>query len=161
MTLVGVDDDSMADKQALTSNTEQLRRRNRELSILNAIAQALNREVELTQALHTALAQVTELLGLHTGWIWLLSEETGQSYLAAAQNLPPRLMNTPRLMEGDCYCLRTYREGDLEGLTALRACAITPASHCTAPVIGTWASSMLPAPTGESCHPRICACCTL
>jgi two-component system, NarL family, sensor kinase len=115
MTLVGGDDDSMADKQALKSDTEQLRRRNRELSILNAIAQALNREVELTQALHTALAQVTELLGLHTGWIWLLSEETGQSYLAAAQNLPPRLMNTPRLMEGDCYCLRTYREGDLQG----------------------------------------------
>jgi two-component system NarL family sensor kinase len=115
MTLVDVNDESMADRHALKSDTEQLRRRNRELSILNAIAQALNREVDLTRALHTALAQVAELLGLHTGWIWLLSEETGESYLAAAQNLPPRLMNTPRLMGGDCYCLRTYREGDLEG----------------------------------------------
>lgn len=31
------------------------------------------------------------------------------------QNLPPALVHNPSLMEGDCYCLRTYREGDLEG----------------------------------------------
>jgi two-component system NarL family sensor kinase len=105
----------MADTHSFRSDTEQLKRRNLELSILNAIARALNREVDLAQALHSTLAQVTEPLGLHTGWIWLLSEETGESYLAAAQNLPPRLANTPRLMEGGCYCLGTYREGDLEG----------------------------------------------
>jgi two-component system NarL family sensor kinase len=105
----------MVDRQRQKNDPEQLKRRNRELSIFNAIAQALNREVDLTRALHTALAQVTELLGLHTGWVWLLSEETDQSYLAASQDLPPKLASTPHLMEGDCYCLRTYREGDLEG----------------------------------------------
>ena len=94
---------------------QQLRRRNRELSILNAIAEALNREVNLTQALHTALAQVAELLGLHTGWVWLLADQTGESYLAAAQNLPPGLVKNPHLMEGACYCLDTYRGGDLSG----------------------------------------------
>jgi two-component system NarL family sensor kinase len=94
---------------------EQLRRRNRELSILNAFAQALNRSLDLDQALRTALAQVAELLDLHTGWIWLLHEETGASYLAAAQNLPPALADNPRRMEGNCYCLDTYRAGDLEG----------------------------------------------
>ena len=97
------------------SYADQLKRRNHELSILNAIAQALNGSVDLAQAVHTALARVTELLDLQTGWVWLLHEETGQSYLAAAQNLPPVLAQNPRKMEGSCYCLRTYRDGDLEG----------------------------------------------
>ena len=100
---------------ASPSDTEKLQRRNRELSILNAIADALNREVDLTRALQAALAQVAELLDLHTGWIWLLREDTGDSYLAAAQNLPPALAHAPRRMEGSCYCLDTYRAGDLDG----------------------------------------------
>ncbi len=99
----------------IKSDTEKLRRRNRELSILNAIAEALNREVDLDRALHTALAQVTELLDLHTGWTWLLREESGESYLAAAQNLPPALSEAPQRMEGTCYCLDTYRAGDMSG----------------------------------------------
>ena len=97
------------------ASTEQLRRRNRELSILNAVAKSLNGETNLTRAVHTALVQVAELLDLHTGWVWLLNESTGESYLAASYNLPPALAENPRLMEGQCYCLRTYREGDLEG----------------------------------------------
>jgi two-component system NarL family sensor kinase len=97
------------------SDTEALRRRNHELSILNAIARALNSSVELDQALQTGLSQVAELLGLHTGWVWLLHEETGKISLAAAQNLPPALQNNPRRMRGNCYCLDTYREGDLGG----------------------------------------------
>jgi two-component system, NarL family, sensor kinase len=97
------------------TDTEKLRRRNRELSILNAITEALNRSVDLAEALKTALAQVADLLDLQTGWIWLLHPETDQHYLAAAQNLPPGLANNPQLMEGDCYCLDTYRTGDLAG----------------------------------------------
>jgi hypothetical protein len=44
-----------------------------------------------------------------------LNETTDEPYVAAVQNLPPALVNNPTLMEGDCYCLRTYREGDLAG----------------------------------------------
>src|SRR5689334_15080880 len=95
------------------NETPELERRNRELGILNTIAQALNREVDLDLTLRTALAQVVELLNLHTGWIWLLDEATGESYLAAAQNLPPGLAHAPERMEGWCYCLDTFREGDL------------------------------------------------
>ncbi len=97
------------------SNTDILKRRNRALSILNTIAEALNREVDLSQALQTALAQVAELLGLRTGWVWLLRDETGESYLAAFQNLPPALADAPHRMEGRCYCLDTFRAGDLNG----------------------------------------------
>ena len=94
---------------------EQLKRRDRELSILNTIAQALNREVDLARALDTTLARVAELLELRSGWVWLLEGETDESYLAAAHNLPPGLIDNPALMEGSCYCLRTYRDGDMAG----------------------------------------------
>jgi two-component system NarL family sensor kinase len=94
------------------SDTEKLRRRNRELSILNTIAEALNHEVDLTRALNTALGHVAELFGLQTGWVFLLDEE-GKSYLAAAQNLPPALADHPRRMGGWCTCLDDYDEGAL------------------------------------------------
>jgi GAF domain-containing protein len=90
-------------------------RHNRELSILNTIAQALNREVDLQRALEGVLAQVADLLDLRTGWIWLLRDDTGRPYLAAAQNLPPALAGSPHRMEGSCYCLDTFRSGDLNG----------------------------------------------
>lgn len=99
------------------SDTEKLKQRNRELSILNAIAEALNREVDLNQALQTALERVTELFNLQTGWVWLQSEETGLPYLAASRQLPPVLANDPSRFEGSCYCLDTYQLGDLEGPT--------------------------------------------
>jgi two-component system, NarL family, sensor kinase len=105
----------MADRTHNSSEAEQLRKRNHELSILNSIAQALNRSLDLDEALNNALAQVADLLELHTGWVWLLKEADGQPYLAAAQNLPPGLVKRPQLMEGSCYCLDTYQAGDLEG----------------------------------------------
>ncbi len=96
------------------TNAEKLKRRHAELAILNTIAQALNRSVDLDEAVQTALAQVADLLDLHTGWVWLL-RENGDSYLAAAQNLPPALTHRPDKMAGSCYCLDTYRAGDLDG----------------------------------------------
>ncbi len=97
------------------TNAEKLQRRNAELSILNSIAQALNKTVELDEAVQTVLAQVADLLDLHTGWVWLLREDDTQSYLAAAQNLPPGLAENPRKMAGSCFCLDTYRQDDLDG----------------------------------------------
>lgn len=94
---------------------QELERRNRELTILNEIASALNQEVDLSAALKTALEQVAKLLELRTGWIWLLQEDGLESYLAAAQNLPPALRDNPHRMEGRCYCLDTFRTGDLSG----------------------------------------------
>ena len=51
------------------SDTEMLTRRNRELSILNAIAEALNRSLNLNQALEATPSKVAEVFDLHTGWI--------------------------------------------------------------------------------------------
>jgi two-component system, NarL family, sensor kinase len=87
----------------------------RDLGILNQLAQALSHSLDLGQVLHTALDKVAELLQLETGWVWLLDESMGESRLAAARNLPPGLVEHPELMEGSCYCLRTYQAGDLRG----------------------------------------------
>ncbi len=94
---------------------ETVERQNRELTILNTIAQALNREVNLDSSLQTVLSMVAELLQLDTGWIWLFKEDTQQSYLAAAQNLPPALADYPHRMEGRCFCLDTFLAGDMSG----------------------------------------------
>ncbi len=96
------------------SDTEK---RNRELSILKTMAEELNRSVDLDEILTVTLAQAAELLDLRTGWIWLIKEDGQASYLAASQNLPPAL--TVERMEGSCYCLDTYRAGDMAGAANL------------------------------------------
>jgi two-component system NarL family sensor kinase len=96
---------------------KDLRRLNHELSVLNTIARELNRSVNLSETLEFTLSQVAELLDVRTGWIWLLSDDSSEPYLAASQNLPPALANDPRRMDGAgyCYCLDTYEKGDLSG----------------------------------------------
>src|SRR5215212_9450204 len=100
-----------------TGKTKDLRRLNHELSVLNIVARELNRSVKLSETLEFTLSQVAELLDLRTGWIWLLSDDSSEPYLAAVQNLPPALADDPRRMDGSgyCYCLDTYKRGDLEG----------------------------------------------
>jgi two-component system NarL family sensor kinase len=100
-----------------SSGTEDLERRNHELSVLNEIARELNRSVELGEALGFTLSQVADLLGLRTAWIWLMDDSSPEPYLAAARNLPPVLADDPRRMDGSryCYCLDTYKKGDLGG----------------------------------------------
>jgi two-component system NarL family sensor kinase len=98
------------------STNEKLKKRNRELSILNTIADALNREVDLTRALNAALEKIAELFDVQTGWVWLQREETGATYLAASLNLPPGLADDPARMDGSnyCYCLDKYALGEME-----------------------------------------------
>lgn len=102
----------MAGRSKAESDTQKLKRRNRELSILNTIAQAMNQEVDLTRALNVALRHVAELFDLKTSWIFLLDDE-GKFYLAAAQNLPPALAEHPRRMSGECDCLWYYENDQL------------------------------------------------
>lgn len=85
----------------------------RELSILNAIAEALNSSVDVRQALERTLGLVAELLGLETGWVWLLEPETRQFYLGASRNLPPFLQEPIRMSDRWCICTDLFRQGRL------------------------------------------------
>jgi two-component system, NarL family, sensor kinase len=93
---------------------QALQRRSHELSILNDVARALNASVDLPALLAGALEKVAELLGLSTGWVLLFDETSGEPYLAAAQNLPPGLSEEPERMAGWCYCLESFRDGELD-----------------------------------------------
>src|SRR5947209_3135339 len=99
---------------SLHQETGSLLQSNRELAVLYTIAGHLNRKVDVHEALQEVLAQVTKLLGLQTGWVWLLDAQ-GEPYLAAAQALPPYLADHPERMRGYCLCLDTFLEGSLEG----------------------------------------------
>src|SRR5712691_1870451 len=106
--------ETQAENPSLNQETAALLRSNRELAVLYTIAGHLNRKIDVHEALQEVLAQVTKLLGLQTGWVWLLDQQ-GEPYLAAAQALPPYLADHPQRMTGYCLCLDTFLEGCLEG----------------------------------------------
>src|SRR5881275_1790513 len=86
----------------------------RELTILNAISEALNSSADVRQALERTLGLVAELLGLRTGWVWLLDHETNHFYDAAERELPPYLQERVRMAgRRRCWCIDDFREGDL------------------------------------------------
>src|SRR5689334_15968015 len=94
--------------------TSSLLHRNRDLAVLYDIAGYLNRIVDVHEALQGVLVRVTDLLGLRTGWVWLL-DERHHPYLAAALALPPYLADHPERMSGSCVCLDTFLSGDSSG----------------------------------------------
>jgi len=98
-----------------------LERRLKELSTLNAIGEVLNQEADFERALKRALERLVELLGLHSGWVFLTRVSQGDSHqgrfkLAAATGLPPALReddNAP-LCKGGCDCQWLFRQGRLD-----------------------------------------------
>jgi two-component system NarL family sensor kinase len=86
----------------------------RDSAILNAVAEALHGSTDLQQALERTLGLVAGLLGLRTGWVWLLDSETDQFYVAATQRLPPYLQEPVRMSGSWCYCTDIFRQGKLK-----------------------------------------------
>jgi two-component system NarL family sensor kinase len=87
--------------------------RARELAILYAIAEALNSAADVQQALTRTLALVADLLGLRTGWVWLLDPDSGQFYSATVQQLPPYLQEPVRMTGHPCWCIESFLDGEL------------------------------------------------
>lgn len=67
---------------------EELRRRNRELTTLNAIASAMSEPMPSSRMLERALRQALNALELQVGWIFMM-EDPGQLRLAAYHGLTP------------------------------------------------------------------------
>ncbi len=85
----------------------------RELEIVGSIAEALNSSPSVQQALERTLELVTDLLGLQTGWVWLVDPDTGHMYSAATRNLPPYLQEPVRMTGASCWCIEEFRDGSL------------------------------------------------
>lgn len=80
----GIIKDITERKQAERSLTQ----RNRELSILNAIALGLNSAMELTEILNMTLRKILKVLGLERGGIFLVDQEKRRAHLEAVYGLP-------------------------------------------------------------------------
>jgi two-component system NarL family sensor kinase len=89
-------------------------RRREELAALNAVAEVLNRATDVSEALTRTLTIVAELLGLHSGWVWLM-DERGEFFSAASYHLPPYLQDPENMTGWRCLCLKTFEAGDLRG----------------------------------------------
>ena len=81
------------------------------LTTLNRIAEALNHAVDVRGVLDGALADLVELLGLETAWVFLRDPAAedrrfGSGYvLAAHHNLPPALnLGGSDAWDGKCRC---------------------------------------------------------
>jgi PAS domain S-box-containing protein len=66
---------------------QEIRRRNRELLVLNAIGQTLNQPLALDEMLNRALCQVVELFGADQGAVYLLDRDTQIVSRAAAHGM--------------------------------------------------------------------------
>jgi two-component system, NarL family, sensor kinase len=85
----------------------------RDLRILKDIAEALNSAADVDRALRESLSLVVKLLGMRTGWVWLIDRHTGRFYSATAQNLPPFLGDPVRMTGRSCWCIDAFRSGKL------------------------------------------------
>lgn len=93
-----------------------------DLQTLNEIVQTLNRAPDVRSVLDTALERLVELIGLRTGWIFLVDEEdqnlwAGRGYrLAAHVNLPPALaLDREEVWRRGCDCQQMCLQGELPG----------------------------------------------
>lgn len=85
---------------------EELRRRNRELTALNAVASAVSEVLPPDEILNRALGQILTALDLETGWVLILTEE-GSARLAACHGLTAA---PPSLAFPDCFCSTVLAE---------------------------------------------------
>lgn len=126
-----------------------------ELVTLRSLAQALSGPAAIGESLEAALATVAELLGLETGWVWLLDEDSDEPRLAASRALPPALRGHPEAMRGDCYCLSTFRAGDLRGAANVnvvwcsRLAAVVAAPEVAGDAVGLRCHASVPLAVGD------------
>lgn len=100
-----------------------MEKRHSELLILKEIAELLNNETKMDEMITGVLKKLLQVMGLETGWIFLIGEK-GSYELAAQENLPPALcyQNLEPMCKGECWCLDRYNDGRLEKATNIIEC---------------------------------------
>src|SRR5436309_8903301 len=145
-------DDQDKEQTRKMEETPSLLHGNRELAVLYDIAGYLNRQIDVHDVLHEVLRRVTALLGLRTGWVWLLNERN-ETYLAAKQNLPPYLADHPERLTGCCLCLDTFLSSTMEqasNVDVLRCSRLKNAERdCDPSALGLRFHASVPIHTGE------------
>ena len=93
-----------------------------DLQTLNQISQTLNQATDVQTALNSSLAQLVNLMGMETGWVFVREDAASDRWagrgfrLAAHYNLPPALAVTnPEAWDKGCDCQTLCRNGQLSG----------------------------------------------
>jgi sigma-B regulation protein RsbU (phosphoserine phosphatase) len=101
----------------MTAYTEELINN---LTTLNKIAETLNRSTDVAGALNSALADLVDLMGLETGWVFLKDQAAKSQWfgrgftLAADYNLPPAMARSKAgAWKGGCDCQAFCAKGVL------------------------------------------------
>lgn len=91
-----------------------------DLQTLNQISQTLNQATDVPTALNASLAQLVDLMGVETGWVFVSDPTANDRWggrgfrLAAHYNLPPAMAVTnPEAWDKNCDCQQMCREGRL------------------------------------------------
>lgn len=91
-----------------------LKKRHRELSLLNSVALSMNMTQNLDDVLYTALVNVLDVLGLSSGAIFLIDHTETSFSLRVQQELPDSVLNTPfSLHFHDCELKRALLNKEL------------------------------------------------
>jgi signal transduction histidine kinase len=95
--------------------------RTRDLVTMSAIAESLNRSLDVHSAVSRALDLLVDLMRLSSGWVYL--RRNGEFTVAATKNLPVELAaGQMAAMQGDCRCLQMLRTGQLDEAVNIVRC---------------------------------------
>lgn len=116
---------------------DDLRRTNRQLEIVNQIAFAAERDLEIHDILYIILKNVLDLVKLDTGWIYLYDPEVGKFHLASWHNIPEALKEnllqvSPQAL---CVCQQNVVERISGGEVFVHPCRRL--EHCAQPGLMT------------------------
>lgn len=100
---------------------ERLRRRNRELALLNRAGQAFLSTLNLEQVFATMLDQVRSLLGMTSCSVWLMDPETGKVICQAATGPKSEVVRGWTLVPGQGLVGWVARHGKSLNVTNIRA----------------------------------------
>jgi PAS domain S-box-containing protein len=96
-------------------NERVIGQRNRELSIVNSIAVALNHTMDLNQILKVTLEKVIQVLRLERGGLFLIDRKAKRVRLRARYNIPEEVAEeTDEVVFRDALLMRNLIEEDIE-----------------------------------------------
>lgn len=95
-----------------TQSEEALRRRTRELELLNRASQALSSTLDLDQVLITVLEEVRRLLGVVATSVWLIDPETDELFCRQATGPQNEIVRGWRLASGEGLAGWVARTGE-------------------------------------------------
>jgi signal transduction histidine kinase len=98
--------------EAFNHMTEELRRRDEALSMLNALAATVSQSLNLEEVLRGALDEVLELMRLTAGWITLRGHTDSEFHMVASRGLSQEAMRTHAQCNWSrCICSGVFESG--------------------------------------------------